>query len=308
MDTNLWADLQYLAGRPADLPPPLGFLSLLWAFAIGACWGSFTNVVIARVPEGMSVVSPRSRCPKCGTQIAAFDNIPVVSWVVLRGKCRACRAPISPRYPFIEALVGLLAMAIVARHGFSLPALELFTFATILVAIAFVDLDTWTVPHPLWIALAVAGLGFGAASSALAGDWWVLLDRAIGAAGAGLLLSALIVVATGVLRRTGRLTGDQTAMGWGDPLILIGVGAFLGWRLLPLVVFLAAVAGSVVGIALKARGGLKGEEPVSETDDWIPPRDAVPFGPFLALGALAAAFFGDGLLARLLPFLSVTAG
>lgn len=302
---DFFATLELIARRPTELPPVLALMSLAWAFVFGACWGSFTNVVIARVPEGLSVVTPRSRCPRCGTQIGAADNIPVLSWLVLRGRCRACKARISPRYPFIELLVGLFGMALVARHGWSLQSLELFTFAVLLVAIAFVDLDTWTVPHPLWISLVVAGFGFGIASAVVSGGFDSLIDRAIGAAAAGLFLGALIVAATAVLRRTGRLDGDQTAMGWGDPLILIGIGAFLGWRHLPLVLFLASLQGAVVGIALRARGGLQGDKPVSETDDWIPPKGAVPFGPFLALGALEAAFFADDLLARLLPLVGL---
>jgi leader peptidase (prepilin peptidase)/N-methyltransferase len=293
---DVWALLQ----RPSELPLPAAVLTLAWAFLFGACWGSFTNVVIARVPEGLSVVRPRSRCPKCGTQIAGYDNIPVLSWILLRGKCRACRAPISPRYPFIEFLVGLIAMALVARFGWNLHALELFTFATILVAIAFIDLDTWTVPDPTWIALIVSGIGFGVAGPALGVTTWdSLWERLIGGVGAGLAFSLLIVVFTGVLRRVGRIGPDDWAMGWGDPLILVGIGCYLGWRLLPLVVFLASVQGSVVGIVLFVAGGLKGDKPVSETDDWVPPKAAVPFGPFLALGAIEAAFFGDAFLARL---------
>lgn len=302
---DLLATFEVLAQRPSELPPVLALLSLVWAFGFGACWGSFTNVVIARVPEGLSVVKPRSRCPKCGTQIGAVDNIPIVSWLLLRGRCRACQAPISPRYPFIELLVGLFAMALVARFGWTLESLELFTFAVVLTAIAFVDLDTWTVPHPLWIALTVAGFGFGGATAALTASWDPLVERGIGAAAAAIFLGALIVAATAILRRTGRLAGDQTAMGWGDPLILVGIGAFLGWRALPLVLFLASFQGAIVGIALRARGGLQGDKPVSETDDWVPPAGAVPFGPFLALGALEAAFFADDLFARVLPLLGL---
>jgi leader peptidase (prepilin peptidase)/N-methyltransferase len=294
-------DLRLLLLPPSMQPPAVALLSLVWAFVVGAAWGSFTNVVIARVPAGLSVVTPRSRCPRCKTQIRAFDNIPVASWFVLRGACRSCRAPISFRYPFIEALMGLAAMAVVARFGISLAALELFVFIAILVAIAFVDIDTWTVPNPLWISLVVAGFAFGVGEALLTSTppaWQGLIDRVLGAVGAGLFLGSLIVVATGILRRTGRLVGDQGAMGWGDPLILVGIGAFLGWRLLPLVIFLGSLQGSVVAAALMGRGKLKGDAPVSDTDAWVPPKHAVPFGPFLALGALQAAFFGDAILAR----------
>lgn len=294
---------------PADLPPLVATAILAWTFFVGSCIGSFLNVVIARVPKGMSVVRPRSRCPKCEKPISGFDNIPVASWFILRGKCRTCKTSISFRYPFIEMLMGLAAMAAVARFGIGIYALELFTFTAILTAIAFVDVDTWTVPHPLWISLAVSGIAFAAAHSFILEEGTdLLLERVIGAVGAGVFLGALVVVATGVLRRTGRLTGDQTAMGWGDPLILVGIGAFLGWRLLPLAVFLGSLQGSIVAIALRARGGLpQGDKPVSDDDDWIPPKNAVPFGPFLALAAMQAAFFGDALLARLLPLLGFAA-
>lgn len=305
-------DLRLFFQPPATLPPLAALISLLWAFSFGACWGSFLNVVIARVPAGLSVVTPRSRCPKCEKPISGFDNIPVLSWLILRGKCRSCGLPISPRYPFIEALIGIAAMAAVARYGYSLAALELFTFTAILVAIAFIDMDTWTVPHPLWLALVATGFAFGAGHQLLAteaaedAEWIPLFDRAVGAAGAGLFLGALVVVATGVLRRMGRISGDQMAMGWGDPLILLGVGAYLGWRPLPVVLFLASLQGSIIGLALRARGGLQGDKPVSETDDWVPPKGAVPFGPFLALGALEAAFFGDAILAHLGPLLGLS--
>lgn len=287
--------LSALAGQPADLPPPLAALSLAWAFLFGACWGSFANVVIARVPAGLSVVRPRSRCPACGTQIAASDNIPILSWVLLRGRCRACGASISWRYPFVELLAGLIGLALVARYGWSLEACELFTFAIILMAIAFIDVDTWTVPHPMWIALTVGGVGFGIARAGVASDWSLLADRAIGGAAGGAALAALVVGSTAVLRRTGRLAPDEFAMGWGDPLIMLGIGAFLGFSPLPAVVFLASLQGSVVGLVLKARGSLRGGEPVSATDTWVPPPGAMPFGPFLAIGALEVAFFGDGM-------------
>lgn len=288
--------LSMLLRRPAELPPALAVWSLAFAFFLGACWGSFLNVVIARVPAGISVVTPRSRCPKCGTQIAARDNLPVLSWILLRGRCRTCQASISPRYPMIELLLALAGMAAVARAGWSVEALELFVFVFVLTAIAFVDLDTWTVPHPLWIALVGTGFAFGAARMYLHDATEILLDRAIGAAGGGLVLGAVVVAATGVFRRTGRIAADQTAMGWGDPLIVVGIGAYLGWRLLPMVILFASVQGTVAALVLRARGGLGGDKPISETDDWVPPSGAVPFGPFLALGALEAAFFGDAVL------------
>lgn len=313
---------------PALLPLPAAILVLAWSFVVGAALGSFLNVVIARVPAGLSVVKPRSRCPKCQKHISGFDNIPVASWFILRGKCRSCQAPISFRYPFIEMLMGLVAMAAVARFGLGVQALELYTLTAILTAIAFIDLDTWTVPLSLGFALIVAGLAFGGVHAFVLHDDELglgkdlFVDRVIGAASAGIFLSALVVASTAILRRIGtrvengvkvkgRVGPNDYAMGWGDPLILVGVGAFLGWRVLPLVVFLASFQGSVVALGLMALSKLRpgtpglpqGDKPVSEEDDWIPPKNAVPFGPFLALAALQAAFFGDALLGQLLPML-----
>jgi leader peptidase (prepilin peptidase)/N-methyltransferase len=328
---------------PRDLPFAGAVISLALAFVWGSLWGSFLNVVIARVPMGQSVVSPRSRCPKCGTMITAKDNIPMISWLLLRAKCRQCQAPISARYPFVELLGGTSGMAVVARYGFTLPALELFVFILTLIAISFIDLDTFSVSEPMVGGFALAGLAFGAAR-------WLLLaegtpghlaqhdvvDRVIGGVGAGLMLGAIIYVSTFAIRmlqerrkraalarrkvpvaqrskkkwrrREGamRLPAGEWAMGWGDPMIFAAIGAYLGWQLLPLTLFMASLAGSIIGIGARLGGGLKNRAPIQLPGDekpWTPPDHAIPFGPFLALGGLLASFFGDALLAHLLPLL-----
>jgi leader peptidase (prepilin peptidase) / N-methyltransferase len=288
-----------LATPPRALPWPLAVVSLGFAASFGAAWGSFLNVVIARVPKGESVVHPRSRCPVCGQGISARDNIPVVSWLLLRGKCRGCKTPIAARYPLVELIGGFCGAAIVARCGMSVTALELFSFAMILTAIAFIDIDTYTVPTSLIVALMITA-AFGATVDAQPALPW--LERAIGAAAGYGVLGLVIVIFTGIFRRTGRIPKDEWAMGWGDPLILMGIGAVIGWRQLPLVVFLASLQGSIIGIALKLVGRKEGA-PVSDTDPWVPPKDSVPFGPFLALGALEAAFFGREFLDRFAPLL-----
>ena len=311
-------DLALFAVPPRELPLVAAVFVLGAAFTFGALWGSFLNVVIARVPRGQSVVTPRSRCPKCETMITARDNIPILSWLLLRAKCRHCGAGISARYPMVELIGGVAGTVAVARFGVTLPAAELFCFILILVAISFIDLDTFTVPTSLVVALSAVGLGFGVlrwqllgpeARGGLAGD--DVVDRLIGGVVAGIMLSCIVIVATGVLRRVKDKDGNprvppgEWAMGWGDPMILAALGFCLGWQAMPMTLFLASVIGSVIGIVLKVTGQLKDRGPISDDDPWIPPDDAVPFGPFLALGGLLAAFFGDAIHARLLPLLGL---
>jgi leader peptidase (prepilin peptidase)/N-methyltransferase len=311
--------LHVFATVPRDLPPALATFTLAAAFAFGALWGSFLNVVIARVPLDQSVVTPRSRCPKCGAAIAAWDNVPLLSWVLLRARCRHCGVAIPARYPFVELLGALTGAAVVARYGWSPAALELFVFTLTLIAIAFIDLDYFIVPTGLVAVLVVSGLGGGllrwalvdpASSAAL--PWDVVVDRGIGAAAAGLLLGAVVVISTAAFRRFAphRLPDGEGAMGWGDPLILLGIGAHVGWQLVPLVLFVGSAAGSVVGLVARWTGALQGRAPIElpGDDPWTPPDGAIPFGPFLAVGGIVAASFGDAILATLLPRLGLDAG
>ncbi len=336
-------DLDFWTHPPRELAFPFAVVVLGIGVCFGALWGSFLNVVIARVPKGKSVIAPRSHCPSCGTMITMRDNIPVLSWVLLRAKCRTCRAPISARYPFIELLGALAGAAAVARWGISVPAIELFSFILVLIAISFIDLDTFTVPTSLVVALVVVGLGGGLlrwlalpAESLGALTQQDVIDRVVGGVAAGLMLTAIVFVSTFVIRvlqgrrlrralfrrrmplsqrkpwprREGamRLPANELAMGLGDPMILAGLGTCLGWQKIPLTLFLGSVFGSVIGLALRGAGKLKNRGPISEDDPWSPPDSAVPFGPFLALGGLLAAFFGDEIHARILPLLGLGRG
>jgi leader peptidase (prepilin peptidase)/N-methyltransferase len=273
-----------------------------FAALVGATVGSFLNVVIARVPQGLSIVRPRSRCPRCGAPIAWHDNVPLVSWVLLRARCRACRAPIPWRYPLVELLGAVAGAASVLRHGPSLASVVELAFVALLVALAFIDLDTWLLPHALtWpvIGLGVVGaaLGAGAAPS---------LRASLAGAGAGWLgFAAVSVVGARVLRKE--------ALGFGDVWLLSGLGAFFGiGGLLPLVL-LASVQGSVAGLVLLALGKHeRGPEVAPPPEggqgdgeaEWVPPRHAIPLGPFLALAAVEW-LYGARWLAAVLPGLDV---
>lgn len=286
----------------AEIPAPL---LAAYAALLGAVVGSFLNVVIARVPAGESVVRPRSRCPRCRRPIAWYDNLPVVSWLALRGRCRGCALPISARYPLVELAGGALAWAAVHRHGFGAAALAEFAFTALLLALAAIDLDTWLLPNALtWpliaLGLLAAALGLAAAPSLRSAAW-----------GAGLGFGAFFLVSF-----LGEKVMKKEALGFGDVWLLAGLGAWLGALALLPVVLLASTQGAVVGIALVLLGkgqpgppepaGADGPAAAPEAggagddDDWVPPRNAVPFGPFLVAAALEWLWF-SGALARAVP-------
>ena len=273
---------------------------LTWAWVVGAVVGSFLNVVIHRLPiPELSVVRPRSRCPSCETEIAWYDNIPVCSYLLLKGACRVCASPISWRYPFIEAAVGLMLSYLVWNFGFSIQSVELFWFFCVLLCVAMIDYDTWLIPNILSLGLVPVGLGIAFFLPDIGVTLLPLplpapvINRLVGAIVGLILLGSLLVVSTYVLRRLGRLDENEFAMGWGDPFLLCGIGAFLGWQSIPVVLFLASVQGSIIGYFLIKSQTLNYEP--SEHDDWVPPQTGVPFGPFLALAALETAlFFEEG--------------
>ncbi len=267
-------------------------LSSPWGTAaaglFGAIWGSFFNVAIARVPRGESVVSPGSRCGSCGAPIRAADNIPILSWLFLRGRCRACRAPFSARYPLVEALGALLGAALwwafVASDPGEAPGVRLgrfacyFAFGGVLLVLSFIDLATQLLPDV--ITLPAIPILYLSAFGAHGADW---LQRLIGAAAGYLLFRLIADFYFYVLKREG--------LGLGDGKLLAVIGAVLGWRALPFVVFVGAIVGALASIPIalvtRRRGGASGE-PLR--------RMQIPFGPFLALAALAYLFAGRQLL------------
>jgi len=266
------------------------------AVLMGLAVGSFLNVVIHRLPgmlerqwraecaeltgapaapaESVNLAVPRSSCPKCGHRITALENIPLVSYAVLGGKCSACRAPISIRYPLVEALAGALAGYIAWRFGLTLAALGALVFAWTMIALAFIDLDTFYLPDNVTLPLLWTGLLLN-----LGATFTDLASAVIGAA-AGYL--ALWLVFWGFKLATGK-----EGMGYGDFKLLAAIGAWLGWKMLPLVILVSSFVGAVVGIALMifARRGRN-----------VP----IPFGPYLAAAALIALFVGEPITRRYL--------
>ncbi len=270
-----------------------GLLLQVYAFAVGGLVGSFLNVVIARVPRGESIVWPGSRCPKCLHAIRWYDNMPVVSWLVLRGRCRDCAAPISPRYPMVELVTAFLALAIARRFGWSLATPAFFAFAAMLVAIAYVDLDTWLIPYALSIPAVVLGLLFSIVNPILS-HWWLSPLGAVIGAGIFWLVAWI-----------GERVMKKEALGFGDVILLGMIGAWLGPQgLLPVVLFasvLGVIIGSVMLMLAKRAGAVQEPPPPSsssselEEDTWQPDPHAIPFGPFLVIGALLQLLLGDAL-------------
>ena len=248
---------------------PAGPLVDVYALLLGLIVGSYLNVVIHRLPRGRSTVTPRSRCPVCGTPIRARDNLPVVSWLLLRGRCRSCGAPISVRYPLVEATTAALFGACAERFGLGPAALAGALFCALLVALAGSDVDHSTLPDRLTL----PGIALGLAVQPLL-PWGGLVPAAVGAAAGGGLLVA-VWGAWWLVRR-------EHGIGFGDAKMLAMVGAFLGWKGMTVAFVAATAAGAAVGLAALATGRLGR-------------RGRLPFGVFLALGGVVGLFWGQRL-------------
>jgi leader peptidase (prepilin peptidase) / N-methyltransferase len=264
-----------------------GWLVLSLAFAVGACVGSFLNVCIYRLPEDESVVRPGSRCPRCGTPITWRDNIPLLSWLLLGARCRTCSAPISARYPLVEAATGGLAVLALVGFGPSPAAAVAFLFTAALLLITFVDFDHRFIPDEVSLPGIVVGLGAA------------FLPGGVGPrdALAGAVLGGGILWA--VAWTYERLTGLE-GMGFGDVKLLAMIGAFLGWQAIPAVLVVASFTGSLAGLAVMfTRRGRRrmrrvarrlGVRAVLPFVRRAARRTEIPFGPFLALGAMLALY------------------
>lgn len=236
-------------------------------FLFGLAVGSFDNVVIYRIPEGLSPLKPRSFCPGCGHPIAWYDNIPVLSFILLRAKCRHCGAPISPRYPLVELASGMLFLAVFASHSFrwtdELPA-HLF-LVTVTLIVSVIDLRHQIIPNRVIYPSLLLALLSAVVVSLVRGDLSYFIDKALGFAAGGIPLGLLAVAL-------------PRGMGMGDAKLAAFTGLVLGWRGQLVAFFLAFLAGSIAGVAVMASG--RGDR-----------KTRIPFGPFLSLGALASLFW-----------------
>ncbi len=250
----------------------------LLAALFGLCIGSFLNVVIYRLPRGESVVSPGSRCGACGRPVRWYDNVPVVSYLALGGKCRDCRASFSPRYLFVELLTAIVFAITAAATPPDLALLVRLIFAALLIPLFFIDLEHQILPD----VITLPGVVIGIAASVFLPPG--LVASLIGAAlGAGILQAIRLVWK--------RVTG-QHGMGFGDVKMLAMIGAFLGWEQVWFVLFASSLAGAVVGVAITVagRGGMKTK---------------LPFGTFLAVAALIAAWWGEPLVSWYVGLITV---
>jgi leader peptidase (prepilin peptidase)/N-methyltransferase len=266
------------------------------AVVVGLMVGSFLNVVIHRLPkmlerqwraecaelagtplapaEKYDLVAPRSACPKCGNRIAAVHNIPLVSYLFLLGRCAKCREPISPRYPVVEAVSGVLAGYIAWRYGLNSALFGALIFTWAMIALAFIDLDTFYLPDSITLPLLWAGLIFNTGAT-----FTDLRSAVIGAAAGYLALWSVFWAY--------RLATGKEGMGYGDFKLLAAIGAWLGWKMLPLVILLSSVVGAMIGIVLIVFAKHAREKPI-------------PFGPYLAVAGLIALFWGEQINRRYL--------
>lgn len=246
-------------------------------FIFGTIIGSFLNVCICRIPAGQSVISPASRCPQCGKAIAWYQNVPIISFLMLRGRCAGCGAAISKRYPLVESLTGMLFVWVFLRFGLEWATPVYWLFVAALVVITFIDLDHQIIPDVISLPGIVVGF-----LTILLVPWISWLDSLLGILLGG---GSLWLVAEVYHRLT-----DQEGMGGGDIKLLAMMGAFLGWQAVLPVIFFASLVGSVVGVPLML---------LKRADGKL----AIPFGPFLALGGLVYLLWGQQLLMWYMGFL-----
>jgi leader peptidase (prepilin peptidase) / N-methyltransferase len=245
----------------------------LIVFIFGLIIGSFCNVVIYRLPQGASIITPASHCPSCRTPIRPWDNIPLLSYLLLRGRCRACKESFSPRYPSVELLTGVLFVLLWLKVGFNTPLAIYAALTSTLLTVALIDYDHKIIPNTITLPGIVIGLGL---------SLWALPITPL-ASLLGLLVGGTLFYLIAVISKGG--------MGGGDIKLIAMIGAFLGWQGALFTIFSGALLGSLVGVTLMLLGK-KGR------------KDKVPFGPFLSCGAILFMLSGDNLVQWYLNLLS----
>ena len=259
----------------------MNWITLFFGFVFGTIVGSFLNVCIYRIPQGKSIATPSSHCPRCKTPIRFYDNIPLVSFIILQGSCRKCHNPISLRYPLVEFLMGLFSLILLVRYGISTLYLIYLAFFASLTLVSFIDLPRRIIPDVISLPGIVIGLVISLLHPELS-----IKDSLIGVLLGGGSLYAVASVYHLVTKREG--------MGGGDVKLLAMIGAFIGWKGVLFTILCSSFIGSVVGVALML---------VSSADS----KYAVPFGPFLSLGAIIYVLWGEALIAWYLGFLRAAA-
>jgi leader peptidase (prepilin peptidase)/N-methyltransferase len=275
----------------------IDILAGAYAFVVGICVGSFLNVCIGRWPEGLSVIRPRSRCPKCGHQITARENIPILSWLLLRGRCSGCRDSISIQYPIVELLVGLLWLGAFLQFGATFTAFRVAVFATVLLGISITDAKHFLIPDGFTVfglffvlATSLIGLYLGEAEP-FARPWDAFIGMCVGAG------------AIAIVGWLGEVWLKREAMGFGDVTLMAVVGAALGPTRSLLTIFIGALIAPIVllGVVypLSARGLAddKGQTELALEANASWRKRELPFGVFLAPAALIALLFGDAMIA-----------
>ncbi len=296
---------------------PLNSLLIAVSLLMGLLVGSFCNVCVGRWPHGESVVSPRSRCPKCMNAITWYDNIPLLSWLILGAKCRNCKASISWQYPLVEAITGVLFVIVYLRFGMTLASPVYMVLAAAMVVVTFQDLADWTIPDEVTLTGLPLALGLSALVLFLSGDTGLLVTHPFDAL-KGMALGFAVLYG---LDRIAILILKKPGMGFGDVKLLAMLGGFIGWQGVLGTLMLASVLGSTVGLSVMLYFKLKGapqsdgatsEETPAESDAAQPDDNEadtareddgisldhryLPFGPYLAIAGLAYALVGPQVL------------
>jgi leader peptidase (prepilin peptidase)/N-methyltransferase len=248
----------------------MNWITLFFGFAFGTIVGSFLNVCIHRIPQGKSIIAPSSHCPLCKTPIRFYDNIPLASFIILRGRCRRCQAPISPRYPLVEFLMGFFSLLLLWRYGISTLYLIYFVFFAALTLVSFIDLPHRIIPDVISLPGIVVGLVIS----------FLHPQMSISNALKGVFLGGgtLFVVAW-----VYHIVTKREGMGGGDVKLLAMIGAFIGWKGVLFTILCSSFIGSMVGVTMMF---------ISKADS----KYAVPFGPFLSLGAMIYVLIGHPMI------------